>query len=435
METRANKNNKIVVIGGGRRGLATLEILNEDEQISVVAVVDVNPHAPAVKLAQRLNIKTDTEWAPYISEDKVDKVDAVLNLSGSKDIQNDLIEKTRDTGIEVVGDIALRFLGIVLMERQVQVELHRVTQRMASDIDLDEMLVLILSSCVKGTKAESGLIILKDSESSRWEIKADWGMSEELEYDILDEVTGLLRTQTEDREVITLTGKEQKTGRAVIDSALCAPLKRRGELIGAIIISNKDSGKEFSNTSQRILATFANQSAVAIDNILLYKKSQHMSVTDGLTGVYNHRYFQNQMALELSRAQRYDLNFSLILIDLDKFKDINDAYGHISGDRILKRISGQIEKRLRETDTVARYGGDEFVVLLPETGKKDAVSVADRIRESIDKANEGQEIKINVSLGVASYPDDGVYAKDLVQKADGALYKAKDEGRNRTCAA
>ncbi len=160
-----------------------------------------------------------------------------------------------------------------------------------------------------------------------------------------------------------------------------------------------------------------------------------MSVTDGLTGVYNHRYFQNQIELELSRAQRYDLNFSIILIDLDKFKKINDTYGHISGDRILKRISKQISNTLRKTDTVARYGGDEFVVLLPETGKENAVSVANRIRGNIDKANEREEIKINVSIGMASYPDNGVYSKDLVQKADSALYKAKEESRNRTCAA
>jgi diguanylate cyclase (GGDEF)-like protein len=429
-----NRTNdkKIVVIGGGRRGLATLEILNEDEQISVVAVIDVNRHAPAIKLAQRLNINTDTKWEPYISEGKTD---AVLNLSGDSHIQDELIKKTSGKDIEIVGDIDLRFLGIVLMERQVQVELHRVTQRMASNINLDEMLVLILSSCVKGTKAESGMIILKDPKNNLWEVKADWGITEDLKYDIVDDVAGLLHTAPKEQEVIELSDKDKQPGKDGVDSALCAPLKRRGENIGAIVVSNNNSGKDFSGTSKRLLATFANQSAVAIDNILLYKKSQHMSVTDGLTGVYNHRYFQNQIELELSRAQRYDLNFSIILIDLDKFKDINDTYGHINGDRILKRISEQIKNTLRETDTVARYGGDEFVVLLPEAEKKATVLVGNRIRENIDKANKGQEIKINVSIGVASYPDDGVYAKDLVQKADGALYKAKEKGRNRTCVA
>lgn len=426
------KNKKILVIGGGRRGLATLEILNEDEEISVIAVVDVNKHAPAIKLAQRLNIKTDIEWQSYIDEKKVD---AVLNLSGDDALQDNLIEKTSGKDIEIVGDIALRFLGILLMERQVQMELHRVTQRMASDINLDEMLVLILSSCVKGTKAESGIIILKNPQSNLWEVKADWGINEEMEYAILDKVGGLLHTVPKDQEVIELSDKVKKPGLVGGDSSLCAPLKRRGENIGAIVVSNKDSGKVFSGASKRLLATFANQSAVAIDNILLYKKSQHMSVTDGLTGVYNHRYFQNQIELELSRAQRYDLNFSIILIDLDKFKKINDTYGHISGDRILKRISKQISNTLRKTDTVARYGGDEFVVLLPETGKENAVSVANRIRGNIDKANEREEIKINVSIGMASYPDNGVYSKDLVQKADSALYKAKEESRNRTCAA
>ncbi len=219
------KNKKILVIGGGRRGLATLEILNEDEEISVIAVVDVNKHAPAIKLAQRLNIKTDIEWQSYIDEKKVD---AVLNLSGDDALQDNLIEKTSGKDIEIVGDIALRFLGILLMERQVQMELHRVTQRMASDINLDEMLVLILSSCVKGTKAESGIIILKNPQSNLWEVKADWGINEEMEYAILDKVGGLLHTVPKDQEVIELSDKVKKPGLVGGDSSLCAPLKRRG---------------------------------------------------------------------------------------------------------------------------------------------------------------------------------------------------------------
>ncbi|MGM0442248.1 MAG: diguanylate cyclase [Elusimicrobiota bacterium] len=423
---------KILIIGGGRRGLATVEILNEDENFDIIAVVDKKPNASGVKLAQRLGIKTDTDWEKYIEESELD---AVLNLTGDKKIQDLLHKKAQDTGIEIPGGTALEFLSNILMERQVQVELHRVSQRITSDIELDELLVLILSSCVKGTKAAGGLIILKDDKSGNWEVKSRWEVPDKFIEEMVEIATKKLYDWDDKKEVEKLFDNPAEDLNAVLKTALCAPLRFRGDIIGAIVVFKKEGKSSFSPQLKRLLSTFANQSAVAIENVLLYKKSQHLSITDGLTGVYNHRYFQDKLATELSRAQRYDLNFGLIIFDLDNFKNINDTHGHVKGDEILKRVAYHIEKVLRKSDTIARYGGDEFVALLPETRKKDTIKVGERIRQSLERANEESEVAIHISVGVAAYPDDGVYREDLVKKADGALYKAKESGRNKTCAA
>ncbi len=429
---KEKEKKKILIIGGGRRGLAAIEILTENENYTIEAVVDKNSNATGIKLAQRLGIKTDTGWEHYV---KKHAVDAVINLTGDDILNQKLAELTQKTGIEVPGKISLNFLGNVLMERQVQVELHRVSQRITTDIEMDELLVLILSSCVKGTKADGGVIVLKNEKIGEWEIKSNWSIPDAQSEKILEKVADKIISWDKDKEIKELFKKSDLNLSPVLKTALCAPLKFRGKLIGAIVVANKDENKQFSSQLKRLLATFANQSVVAIENILLYKKSQHLSITDGLTGVYNHRYFQDQLEIELSRAQRYDLNFGLIIFDLDNFKQINDTYGHLQGDAILKRVAVHIEKILRESDTIARYGGDEFVALLPETEKKDTIKVGERVRKILEKDNKEKEIEVHISLGVSAYPDDGVYRDDLVKKADKALYRAKESGKNRTCVA
>ena len=140
--------------------------------------------------------------------------------------------------------------------------------------------------------------------------------------------------------------------------------------------------------------------------------------------------------MEVKRAQRYDLALSLIMIDLDHFKEFNDTYGHLEGDGLLRKIAQILKSSLRETDLVARYGGEEFSVILPETDKEGASIAAERVRKTISEQTFGEVgAKMTISLGVASYPDDACLRADLIRQADEALYRAKREGRNRTCLA
>jgi diguanylate cyclase (GGDEF)-like protein len=163
---------------------------------------------------------------------------------------------------------------------------------------------------------------------------------------------------------------------------------------------------------------------------------KRLAQTDGLTGLYNHRFFHQLLAVEISRASRFQRPLSLIMLDLDLFKAYNDVNGHQAGDRALRQLAWLLKHSSRSYDLIARYGGDEFAIILPETNKKTAGEVAERIRVSIAKAPiEHAEVLpggcCTVSLGIASFPDDALEERDLVREADRALYQAKLGGRNR----
>ncbi|OGQ91121.1 MAG: hypothetical protein A2289_00950 [Deltaproteobacteria bacterium RIFOXYA12_FULL_58_15] len=178
------------------------------------------------------------------------------------------------------------------------------------------------------------------------------------------------------------------------------------------------------------------------------KKLAELAVRDGLTGLYNHRYFQDRAAQEISRAKRYNGRVGLVFIDIDHFKDYNDTHGHPKGDDVLREIAELItartrlqdlKARVRDTDLVARYGGEEFVILMPETDTSGAVIVGERLRAAVGshpfKDCETQPGgALTVSVGVASYPEDASSREELITRADQALYEAKRQGRNRVCA-
>lgn len=166
----------------------------------------------------------------------------------------------------------------------------------------------------------------------------------------------------------------------------------------------------------------------------LYEKLAH---TDGLTDLYNYRFFQQLLSVEMSRAQRFDRPLSLIMLDIDHFKAYNDLYGHQAGDHALRQLAALLRRSSRSYDLVARYGGEEFVIILPETGKGTASEVAERIRLRLDQTgpphHDGRSGRpFTISLGIASFPEDATDAGDLLRKADQALYQAKARGRNRT---
>ncbi len=163
---------------------------------------------------------------------------------------------------------------------------------------------------------------------------------------------------------------------------------------------------------------------------------EQISRIDGLTGLYNRGYFQNLMDSEISRAERYKHNFSLLMVDIDDFKKINDTYGHQVGDEVLKELASLLNSFIRKHDAVARYGGEEFAIILPQTAKKDGRLFGNRVVNGIasSKIKEiSQDDRLTISAGLAGYPDDAHTQKDLIKKADDALYHAKRKGKNTLC--
>lgn len=178
------------------------------------------------------------------------------------------------------------------------------------------------------------------------------------------------------------------------------------------------------------------QIALEFRKVELYEKVQALSIIDGLTEVYLRRYLMDRLEEEVERAGRLGLTFSIGMVDVDKFKNCNDQYGHLVGDAVLRKIADRLKGSVREVDLISRYGGEEFCIMLPETSKKLALTVAERLRRSIEKDEIkafDEMIKATVSVGISTYPEDGTDVNTLIEKADTGLYKAKRQGRNRVC--
>jgi diguanylate cyclase (GGDEF)-like protein/PAS domain S-box-containing protein len=211
------------------------------------------------------------------------------------------------------------------------------------------------------------------------------------------------------------------------------PISSRDQVTGfLVLLSNEPNFFQPIHTSR--LAAFASQAAMAIENARLFEQTHYYSITDGLTGLYNSRYFFNLASFEFERSRRYTGNLSVLMLDLDWFKLVNDHYGHPVGDQVLRQVALLIMNSLRKADVVARYGGEEFVVLMPETNLQEACQVAERIRELIANTPlrvEEYTIPITVSIGTAKLEAGQTNFNALVKCADDALYMAKAAGRNR----
>lgn len=218
-------------------------------------------------------------------------------------------------------------------------------------------------------------------------------------------------------------------------SFLCVPLKIRDRVLGAIELRNYSGKHVFNEADLPLLGAVADFAAIAIDNAHNYKRISELVITDELTGLYNASHFQELLSYEIERTARYHSQLCLLFFDLDNFKSVNDTYGHLVGSRIIAEVGQMVKKHTRSSDRGARYGGDEYTILLPNTGKKGGLTVANnmlhRLREGEFFSDDGVKIQITASFGVAVFPDDAVDREGLIRAADTAMYRAKKAGRNQ----
>jgi len=225
-------------------------------------------------------------------------------------------------------------------------------------------------------------------------------------------------------------------------AVIAFPLSCRGRRIGALVaLDRASSAREprLSAAMLRAVRVLLEPAAVALDNAVLLKRAEALSVTDDLTHLYNSRYLNQVLRRETKRASRSGRPLSLLFIDLDGFKGINDSHGHLYGSRALVEAAAVIRSSARETDIVARFGGDEFALVLPDTGAEGAFAVGERIRDRIAEyrflTGDGLDIHLTASVGVATLPDVAASADELVQAADKAMYQVKERGKNGILAA
>ncbi|MCU1284242.1 MAG: diguanylate cyclase with sensor [Acidobacteriales bacterium] len=218
-------------------------------------------------------------------------------------------------------------------------------------------------------------------------------------------------------------------------SEMCVPLIFFGEKLGTLVL---DSAKihAFDQGDIQPLEAVADICAAAIQNAKHFERTQQLAYLDGLTGIFNRRFFELRIAEELERVNRYNSSMSVIMIDIDRFKKLNDEFGHLLGDEVLRQASHIFSQQLRKGDVVCRYGGEEFALLLPQTTGENAMEVAEKLRRTVEATHfPGVPRKVTVSAGVADSPAFGKVRDEIVAAADSALYQAKQAGRNKVIAA
>jgi diguanylate cyclase (GGDEF)-like protein len=227
-------------------------------------------------------------------------------------------------------------------------------------------------------------------------------------------------------------GDKDKPTREPINTSLAIPIAHQDVVLGELALFSYDHDA-FEN-NKKTLELLTEDFSTLLDLLLLYENNRLLSITDGLTKVYNHRHFHEVLENEWLRSQRYHIPLSLLMIDVDHFKNINDRHGHQLGDIVLAGIARELAIHTRELDTVARYGGEEFAVILPQTDGEQAKVVAEKLREKVEEQLFHEQLKpheITISVGVATAPPDMNTMKNFITAADAALYKAKEQGRNR----
>jgi diguanylate cyclase (GGDEF)-like protein len=222
------------------------------------------------------------------------------------------------------------------------------------------------------------------------------------------------------------------------DELAIVPLRAKDKINGIVVADNLFTHKPISRDDMRMFIMLANQAGLAIENSRLYEQMVIKSHTDSLTNLWNHGYFQFLLQEEIDKSKAIHMPVSLVMLDIDYFKNYNDTLGHQMGDRVLEEIAKVLKDYSRKIDKVCRYGGEEFAIILPQTNKKEAYFIAERLRESVEKHTFVQEEvqprkRITVSIGIATFPEDAEAKSELIAFADKLMYKAKAEGRNKTC--
>ncbi len=224
-------------------------------------------------------------------------------------------------------------------------------------------------------------------------------------------------------------------GFAETQSEMCVPLIFFGEKLGVMALDSACKNA-FETEDQQPLESVADICAAAIQNANNFDRMKQLAYVDGLTGIHNRRFFEMRIVEELERAGRFQGRISVIMVDIDQFKKLNDEFGHLLGDEVLRSVSSILKQQLRKMDLVCRYGGDEFAIVAPETAGENAMRVAEKLRRQIESHHfPGVPRPVTISCGVAGYPAHGISRDEVVAAADGALYLAKQAGRNRVASA
>jgi len=342
---------------------------------------------------------------------------------------------------------ALRWRETKLLLAAKEQELHvldEVGRTIISSLELKTVLNIIMEKAREVVRSEAWALFLVDERTRELRCSAAIGEhAESLRQCKLKVGEGIAGwVARESKPLVIQDGSEDPRLTNEIDlhlgfqarSVLCVPLETRGKVLGALEVINKKGGGGFSGGDLSLVTKLAGFAAVAIENARLYHQAKLLTLTDELTQLYNSRFFNQFLESEVKRCRRYNSHVALIFLDLDFFKNVNDQYGHLMGSKLLQEAADVLRSGLRDVDIVARYGGDEFLVILPETRIVEAAQVARRMRQNFEEKTfltaEGLNVKVTASFGVASFPEYSSSKEELIRFADQAMYRVKNASRN-----
>jgi two-component system, cell cycle response regulator len=371
-----------------------------------------------------------------------DEVVGVLDLHSDQSgyFQNETIDVLMLLATQAA--LALENARLRALERrragQLEV-INAVARQTTAVLDLDELLAVVCHQLLEWFRADQASVVLVEGERLR--VRAHQGrLTPNFAMDSpLAPGDGLVaRAIASGRSIVendVSSAGGYIAGFAETRSEICVPLIFAGERLGVLVLDSAKKGA-FDAADQQPLESVADICAAAIQNASNFHRVKELAYVDGLTGIHNRRFFEMRIGEELERASRFQGSLSIVMCDIDHFKRLNDEFGHLLGDEVLRSVSGILKQQLRKMDMVCRYGGDEFVIVVPETTGNNAARVAEKLRRQIETHHyPGVPRPVTISCGVADYPAHGLTRDEVVAAADSALYSAKQAGRNRVASA
>ncbi|MCJ7519092.1 MAG: diguanylate cyclase [Anaerolineaceae bacterium] len=308
-----------------------------------------------------------------------------------------------------------------------------------SELELDKLLHTLLERAIRLMKADGGDFCMVDNETGDLKVVACINLGEEYVGTSIHYGEGASGKVLATKKTLLIEDYSSWPGRletlkeSGIRSTIMLPLVIGDRVLGTLGIFHFDPEKQFSKDNQHLLLLFAQHASIAMENALLFEKIQQMARIDEVTGLYNRRAFKAMADYEIYRAVRQKHSLSLAMIDLDNFKQVNDQFGHQVGDEVLREVANLCRETLRNIDIIGRYGGDEAVILMPETDEDNAVIGLERLRKAIEKTPitvKGKTLHITASIGIASYTQNLPVLSEIMDQADSSLYAAKKDGKN-----
>lgn len=318
--------------------------------------------------------------------------------------------------------------------------LHEIAKRLSQSLEIDKVLEILIEIAPQGFDFDLLILILlqENGKPAIYKVFPEDKFSylKGIEISLGNSLAGLVfennQVLIKSKRIKTTFFSKDEKGLDHFQSFFGVPMYKDEKVSGELVLMGKDPSL-FSLEKKEPVIFLANLISVALEKAKLYQETKALSIRDGLTGTFNHKYFQDSLSRELQRAKRSGSSFSLLMLDIDHFKGFNDNFGHQIGDSVLKHISEIVAKNLRDIDIFARYGGEEFIIILPDTTRDGAMAVGEKIRLLIEKKPliiEDNIFPVTVSVGCAVFPLDGEDENRLIKQVDGALYRAKQDGRN-----